>query len=156
MKELISGRRGERGAALVEFALSAALLFALLFGVMAICLALYSNNVVSEAAREGARYAIVRGATSCADATPGCNASVSSIQTYVQGLGFPGINPQNMKVTTTWSAFPPGGSCTPSATCNNPGNQVQVTVQYTFPLKIPFVMSRDLTLSSVSQMVISQ
>jgi hypothetical protein len=39
---------------------------------------------------------------------------------------------------------------------NNPGNPVQVTVTYTFPLGIPFMPSRALTMSSTSQMIISQ
>lgn len=146
----------EDGATMVEFALTVMVTLTILFGVMATCMGLYTFNVVSEAAREGSRYAIVRGSSSCGDATPDCNATAASIQTYVQSLGFPGIDPANMQVFTVWSPTFAGQTCTPSATCNNPGNQVQVTVKYTFPFTVPFIPSQTLTLWNTSQMVISQ
>ena len=149
-------RCGEEGSATVEFAMAAVLLFTVLFGVLAIGLALYSYNVISEAAREGTRYAIVRGSGSCAYLTPGCNVSAAAIQTYIQNLGFPGINSNNISVATAWSPTTAGATCSPSAACNNPGNQVKVTVTYSFPLIIPFVPSQTLEMSSTSQMVISQ
>jgi Flp pilus assembly protein TadG len=146
----------EDGALLVEFALTIILCLTVIFGVMIFCAAFYSYNLVSEAAREATRYAIVRGATSCADATPGCNATTDSIQTYVRSLSFPGIDPSQLTATTVWSPTTAGATCAPSALCNNPGDQVQVTVQYQFPLDIPFVPPRVLTMVGTSQMVISQ
>ena len=56
-----TGMRDERGSSMVEFALGASLLFMVVFGIIAMALALYTYNVVSEAAREATRYAIVRG-----------------------------------------------------------------------------------------------
>lgn len=137
--------RDESGSSLVEFAAASTILFMLVFGVMAICLALYSYNIVSEAAREATRFAIVRG-SACTKTLP-CNATKDQIQTYVQGLGFPGINPTSLTVTSD--------CCWPNGN-KNPGSPVKVTVQYTFPLAIPFVPSRTLTMSSTSQMLISQ
>jgi Flp pilus assembly protein TadG len=146
----------EHGSALVEFALSATILLALVFGVLAMCMALYTYHFISEAAREGTRYAMVRG-SSCAtysNFTSACPASAAQIQTYVQDLNFPGIIPNNMSVATTWPTT--GSSCTPSVTpCNNPGNLVQVTVTYTFPLSLPFVTTRSLTMTSSSRTVIA-
>ena len=124
------------------------------FGLIEICLALYSYHFMAVAAREATRYAIVRG-SSCTGFASACPAAASDIQSYVQGLGFPGINSANVTTTTTWSAYPAGATCMPSASCNNPGNQVTVTVQYQFPLSIPFVPPTTLTLSSTSAMVIS-
>jgi Flp pilus assembly protein TadG len=146
--------RGERGTSTVEFALGAALLFMSVVGIMSMAFALYSYNVVSESAREGARYAIVRG-SSCHFATA-CPATAANIQTYVQGLGFPGINTKNLTAATAWAAYPTGGACTPNAGCDNPGNQVTVTVSYSFPVVIPFVPHRTLSMSSTAAMVISQ
>ena len=80
-------------------------------GIIAMTFALYSYNVVSESAREGARYAIVRG-SSCHFASA-CPASAGDIQTYVQNLGFPGINTNNLTATPAWAAYPAGGTCTP-------------------------------------------
>lgn len=141
-------------------ALVIAILLTMLFGLMEMCLALYTYHYVSEAAREGSRFAIVRG-SSCSAANPTvtpCPAQSADVQNYVQNLNYPGINPQEMTVTTTWSPYPAGDgwTCAPSAACNNPGNQVQVTVNYVYPLAIPFLPATTLNMSSTSQMVISQ
>lgn len=137
--------RGESGSSIVEFALASLILFSLVFGVMAMCLALYSYNVTAEAARAATRFAIVRG-SACTKTVP-CNAKRTDIETYIRGIGFPGINPASLSVPT--------GCCWPNGN-NNPGSPVQVTVQYTFPLAIPFLPRRTLTMSSTSEMLISQ
>ena len=149
--------RSEGGASLVEFALSVSLLVTFIFGVMAMCTALYSYHFIAEAAREGARYAMVRGSgcTAYSGFTSNCPISTAApIQTYVRSLALPGINANNLNVTAAYSAYP-SGTCTPSAACNNPGNQVQVTVSYQLPVKIPFVPAQALTMTSRSQMVIA-
>lgn len=148
--------RSEEGAALVEFALTVTMLLVLLFGTIVVCMAFYTYNVVTEAAKAGSRYAIVRGSESCGDLTPGCNATSPSIQDYVRSLSFPGINPSNLNVTATWSPSNPGEDCTPSPSCNNPGDYVHVNVRYTFDFAIPFIPSQALAMSSRSQMIISQ
>lgn len=147
------GLRGVQGSSLVEFAMVGLILCTVVFGVMAIGLALYSSNVVSEAAREGTRYAIVRG-SSCTDFPSACPAQVSDIENFVEHLPFPGIIPSNLTAVASFSPFTAGATCSPSALCNNPGNVVQVTVQYSFT--IPFVPARIFNMSSTSAMVISQ
>ena len=47
------------GATAVEFAAVATVFIMLLFGILEYCLIIYTQNVVENAAREGARYAIV-------------------------------------------------------------------------------------------------
>jgi len=148
------GRRGEQGAAVMEMALSMIVLLTIFFGLMEICLALYTFHYVSEAAREGTRYAMVHGST-CLVSGVSCTATSGQIQTYVQNLGYPGIRSSHMTVTTTWSAYPSGGTCV-AAGCNGPGDLASVTAQYAFTLSIPFVSSRLLNLTSTSAMVISQ
>jgi Flp pilus assembly protein TadG len=144
--------RNERGSYVLEMAFSLTILLALVFGVFEISEALYTYHILSDAAREGTRYAIVRG-SACSVITP-CPATAANIQSYLQGLGLPGINPNLMTVTTTWPSR--GSACTPSTNpCNNPGNLVQVTVTYRFPLSIPFVTASTVTMSSTSEMVIS-
>jgi Flp pilus assembly protein TadG len=139
----ISRRAAEqRGTSVVEFALCSAILLTLAFGVLALSLAVYSYHFISEAARQGTRYAMVRGST-CQFSNP-CTATSDEIQSYVQGLAFPGINPSQMTVTTKW----PSGK--------DPGDPVEVTVTYAFPLWIPFVPSQTLTMTSSSQMTISE
>jgi Flp pilus assembly protein TadG len=150
----------EQGATIVETALSMGLLLGVLLGIMEACLALYSYHFVSEAAREGTRYAIVRGSTSAADCpsnpVAACPATQANIESYVSSLGYPGIDITAADVSVAWSAYPVGSTCTPSASCNNPGDMVQVTVTYPIHLVLPFASIKALTLSSRSQMVISQ
>ena len=145
---------GEEGATVMEMALSMIVLLTILFGLIEMCLALYTYHYVSDAAREGTRYAIVHGAT-CTVSGVSCTVTASQIQTYVQNLGYPGITTSAMTVTTTYSAYPAGGTCV-AAGCNGPGDLVTVTAQYKFPLNIPFVPSSALTMSSTSSMVIAQ
>jgi len=141
----------EQGSSLVEMALTMIILLMILFGLIEMCLALYTYHFVSDAAREGSRYAIVHG-SSCQVSGVSCTATNTQIQSYVENLGFPGINPANMTVTTTWSASPGGAVCA----CKGPGDLVTVTVSYNFPLAIPFVPANILAMSSTSSMVISQ
>jgi Flp pilus assembly protein TadG len=145
----------EEGSSIVEIALSMIVLSMILFGLLRMCMALYTYHFVSDAAREGTRYAIVHG-SACQVSGVSCTVTTAQIQTYVKNLGFPGINPAAITVTTTYAAYPAGTTCSPSAACNNPGNLATVTVQYVFPLSIPYVKTRTLTMSSTSAMVISQ
>jgi Flp pilus assembly protein TadG len=147
-----SSLRGEQGTSTIEFALGASLLFMTVCGIIAICFALYTYNIASEAARAGARFAIVRG-SACTSFGTACPATSGNIQTYVQNLGFPGSG--HMLATAAWSAYPAGGTCK-HAGCNGPGDQVTVTVTDQFPVVIPFVPHRTLSMSSTAAMVISQ
>jgi len=142
-----------------------------LFGMIEFCLALYTYNFVSDAARVASRYAAVRGSGSCTiSATfPNCDMgptgsthTSADLQTYVRSIGYPGMNANNLTLTATWlspttdaSGNPTWGPCT-SAPCNSDGNAVQVVVDYQFPLNIPFWKNTNLTVSSTSQMVINE
>jgi Flp pilus assembly protein TadG len=163
-QRLLAPMRGplrEEGQALVEFAMSCLVLIPILFGSIEACLGFYTYNFVADAAREATRYAMVRG--SACTGLPDCNASAAQIKNYVQGLGYPGLTASNLNVPVTWlQANTLAGSTTwtvcPATppVCNQPGNQVQVTVTYNFPLGIPFISKTPLNISSTSSMVISQ
>jgi Flp pilus assembly protein TadG len=144
----------EQGSTLVETALSIVILLAFIFGIMETGFALYTYHFIAEAAREGTRYAIVRGST-CTGFASACPAATSDIQSYVKNLGFPGIDMSKMTVSPTWSAYTSGSPCSPGF-CNSPGNLITVTVNYNFPLSIPFVPAQTIALSSTSAMIISQ
>lgn len=149
--------RPEEGATIVEAAISFSFLIGLLIGIFEMALALYCYHYVADAAREATRYAIVRGSSSCNNNPnlTNCDATSAEIQTWVQNLGFPGIDPSRLSATTTWPTT--GANCYPSTSpCNNPGNLVNVVVTYSFPLGIPRWGGGTLSLSSTSQMVISQ
>jgi Flp pilus assembly protein TadG len=139
--------RGEYGSTLVEAALSITLLIGMMIGVMAGGFMLYTYHFLSYAARNGARYATVRGsACDNSNGMPDCpNVTGAQVQTYVRSLRQLGISAGQLTVTTTW----PNGT-------DNPGDPVKVTAQYPFPLVVPFVISRTVNMQSTSQMVISQ
>jgi Flp pilus assembly protein TadG len=147
----------------VEFAISVPVLFTLMFGFMMIAFAVYTLHTVSEAAHDAARWASVRG-SSCSANTPNqtdCNATQAEIQSYIQGLEYPGIDPSNLTVTATWlspSSTTPTTwtACASESGCNGPSDAVQVVVSYHFPLTIPFLPSNSRTLSGTAQMVIQQ
>jgi hypothetical protein len=130
---------------------------AVLFGIFQTCLAVYTYDYVSEMAREGTRYAIVRG-SSCTGMTD-CKITSAQLQTYLQGIQYPGTNPtKHMTVTATWltPSGPPNPTwtiCT-TGTCNLPGNLVRVDVVYAFPIAI--WEQAAISIKSTSQMVISQ
>jgi Flp pilus assembly protein TadG len=135
---MLPGRHeGERGQALVEFALSVIVLFAVLFAIIDFGRALYTYDLVTSAARAGTRYASVRGNT-CPNTYAGCPSTNASIQTYVSGIsGFP---------TSDVQVLGAGGS--PNTTVT-----VTVSVPFTYLFHTYFP---NVTLSSTSQVIILQ
>jgi Flp pilus assembly protein TadG len=150
------------GQAMVEFAFMLLLLMIVLCGILDFTRALYVYNFVSEAAHEATRYAIVRGggtnsACTITGTTP-CPACTSDITTYVTGLAMSGINTSQLSVPAVyWNGVAGTGSggC-PAAPNNNPGNSVQVTVQYNFNFLFGVLKVTTIPMTSTSQMVIQQ
>ena len=169
----------DEGSALLEFAFSLGIFLLITFGIMYICMALFAYEYVDFAAREGARWAIVRG-SDCylSSSMPGCDSSANEsakqiaqsaqdIENYVTGLNYPIVNPSQLHVSVQWYSFsyvndtaqwtacdnanPPDGTV-----CNQPGNEVQVTASYPLNFNIPLFGKFSPTISNSSQMVISQ
>lgn len=155
-------QRKRRGSVTLEFAFGLlVILFPLMFGVIDFSRAAYDYHWVSNAARDGSRWASVRGA-SCVGLSGGCPAASGDVQTYVQSLAVSGMNSGNVTASATWSGKGGDGN-----DCTNGGNQgsnsagcvVAVSVNYSFTFSFPYLSSvtgRTLTLNSVSKMVISQ
>jgi Flp pilus assembly protein TadG len=141
-------RNRERGASLPETAIVMGVVLALLFGIVDFGRAMYTYAFVAQLAREGARWAIVRGAQ-CTQLDH-CNASSSDVQTYVQSLSEGATNANGITVTAIWPTCPPGLSG------KQPGCTVNVNVAYKFAFIAPFVSHLTMPMSSTSQMVISQ
>lgn len=159
-------RSAEDGATLVEFALSASILFAMVFGIIMMSLALYTYDFVADAARIATRYAIVRGGecTGFPECASG-GANESQIQNYVRSIAYPGIDPNQITVNASWYTILQSNTAPTSLTlcatstpgnCNMPGSAVRVQVTYTFPLSIPYWRATTLTMSARSQLVVSQ
>ena len=162
---------GESGSALVEFALSAAMIFAMFFGIIQFGSALYTYQYANEVARELTRYAIVRGSACTAMPNCGFTDSNSTLQTYARATyTYPGLDATQLSVSTTWyspvhnsnGTINTSGSgngwtaCASGSGCNMPGHMVKVSVSYPFLLSIPFWRATTLNVTSSSSMVISQ
>ena len=160
-RSLASMSRNECGSALVEFAASAILLLTLVFGIMDCSRALYIDHFLSSAARDATRYAMVRGgswSSSCTTAISyGCQASSSTISSYVQTLATAGINTANLTTAASWPGTnATGGNCTSSGSANSQGCVVVVAVSYPFSFVLPFLPKSTFVLSSTSKVTIAQ
>jgi Flp pilus assembly protein TadG len=174
MQSLLRLAREELGAELVEFAMTALILFFLLFGIFQWMLGMYVYHFATYAAQQGTRFAMVRGytwskntATNCSTSAPpsftlsyNCTASSSDIQNYVQSLATPGINASNLTINTSssyvWPGLTPDGTSTPCTThANSQGCLVKVTVSYSFNF-LPFQKLTALPISATSEKVILQ
>lgn len=138
--------RREEGSELLEFALVVIVLLLLVFGTMDFSRAMYCYHYVSNASREGTRYAIVRG-SACTGFPDSCPANLTDVETHVKS-STPALDPAAVSVVTTW---------TPN---NKPGSSVKVQVGYRykvmFPFAFPFLPNGTISMSSSSQMIISQ
>jgi Flp pilus assembly protein TadG len=139
----------------VEQALILPVLLAVMFGAIDMARALYTYTYVSHIAREATRWASVRSATSIN------GSSLDQVQTYVSTVSGMGLDKDQITSTTNYiapvNATPlcPGGVANSNAN-NKPGCVVQVTVNYNYTFILPFLPSGALTLSSESQMVITE
>jgi Flp pilus assembly protein TadG len=130
-----SARRS--GAALVEAAFVLPVLLLLLYGLFCGAIMVLTVDQVDAAAREGARWASVRG-TSYQFNTGNPAATAADVDTYVKTQGVT-LDTSLMTNTTTWNA------------ANRPGNYVTVEVKYNWPGLGPFA-AREFTARS-SQLV---
>lgn len=120
MLRIKSKRDTERGATLVEFAIGATVFLAALFSVLEFGRVLWLHNALTDAARRGARYAVVN---SNAD-----SASVKNVVVYGNpaGTGTPLINNlSTANVDVNYSTFGVGEG---TATVNITNYQFQFVV----------------------------
>jgi Flp pilus assembly protein TadG len=155
---------GRRGQALVEFALIAPIFFLLVFGLIEFGRAVYTIQILDNAAREGARYAIVHGASSNCPSGPMpngdanyCDPAGTKIASVVRrtAIGVGGVNSSDLVVTSRWCANV--NTCTSGlGNGTNARNQsVVVRVAYTYRTLLPLVPLPDFTLTGGSTLVIN-
>jgi hypothetical protein len=127
---------GDAGNALVEFALAQVIILTVLFGVIDMGRALYAYNWVANAARQGTRFAMVRGA-GCTKFPSGCPAHASDIEAYVDSTA---IALDVSKVGVTSLCFVTGSAIGTAPPCGAGGPAyIQVTVTYDFKMVSPFI-----------------
>jgi hypothetical protein len=154
----VSRRRG-RGQALVEFAIVAPIFFLLLFSIIEFGRYVYTVQVLNNAAREGARYAIVHGAQSLSPTGPLPGGATSpdptgdAVRAKVRAFA--------VGVPATNITFPNTGCVNgeTSGPCwqpdNGRGSTIEVTVQASFTTLIPLVPLPTITVEGASTLVIN-
>ena len=145
---LLKALRAESGSAMIEFALLAFTFVMLLLGVVEMGRMVLVYTTVANAARAGARYAIVHGNDRTGSGLDGPSSPTSnaSIQTVVKNYASAGT--VNTAVLTINVSYPNGN--------NLAGSPVAVTVSYPYdPLITFFNPLLSDTLSSTSEGVIT-
>ncbi len=117
-------RRGERGAAAVEFAIVAPLLFLLVFAIIDFGFAFHGWDAVQNAAREGARVGAV---------TPNVSTIVSRVRSASSFLDQSKVNVTVQCARNGSSSF---GTCGAGSTWAE-GDLIKVTVTYDYPYMTP-------------------
>jgi len=126
MIRLRGNRNNQRGATLVEFSIAATVFITVIFGTIEFGRALWTHNALTDAARRGARYAVVH---SAAD-----SASVKNVVVYGDPAGSAGGKTPILQNLTTdnvqvdYSGFTLDGGTV----------QVKIT-GYQFQFVVPFV-----------------
>lgn len=141
-------RRGERGQSLVEFALILPIFLLLLVGIFDLGHVVWSNDALTNAAREAARFAIVNGNQA---QTPASRQDVKNAAiNWAANVG------TNVSATVCWSA--PGLPCsgdTDTGTADR-GQLVTVTVTANVRLAAPsFFGFGGFPLSSTTTMLVN-
>lgn len=140
-------RHRGRGQALVEFSLVAPIFFLVLFGIIDIGRYVYYVQILNNAAREGARYAIVHGTNSLAPTgppqDPSGGAVVEVVRTYAVGV----IGRSDASVLAISATWDPAN--------NHRGSKVTVEVTYAFRSLIPLVPLPAIPVKGESTLVVN-
>lgn len=128
--------RDDRGAALVEFAVTSILFFTITLGTLEFGRMIMDYSIVSNAAREGVRYAAVRGTAS------GHPVTEAEVQTYTAGRSVGLLSAGNVAVT--WP------------TNKTQGSIVRVQVTYNFSPIVALLPSQTVQLRSTTEMTIAR
>ena len=149
--ERSADRRRSRGQALVEFALLAPVFFLVLFAIIEAGRFMFYYEVLNNATREGARYAIVNGANSivCPTGPPAsgsvpCDTDGGDVAERVRDAAFGALGP-GVDVTSEWS----------NPSDNSRGATVKVTAEYTYTSLVPIVPLPAITVSAESSLVVN-
>lgn len=164
-RESRSRKGSQAGASLVEYAFILILFMSVIFGISGFSHAVFVYHHVNTAAKEGARYATVKGYKCDKDeAVSSCQASNSAsgtagptdlagVQAYIQGITPASIDFSKMVITAcgvkSQSACPEStpAVCTTdvgaqTAQPNYPGCTVKVTVSYPYNFMFPLIPTR--------------
>jgi Flp pilus assembly protein TadG len=143
--------REDRGSSLIEFALISFMFVILLTGVVEMGRMVLVYTTIANAARAGARYAIVHGGDRSGPGATGVNGAsgpgnVTNVQTVVKNFASAGL--VNISALTITVSYPNGN--------NKAGSPVTVQVAYTYdPFVNYFGTLLNRSLGSTSQGIIT-
>lgn len=138
----------QRGTTIVEAAIVLSLFLLLVLAIADGGRMIYAYGVMSHAAREGVRYAVVRGTDAGADPlrVGDSPTTPAQVETHVQNRAAP-LSP--IRAFTTWELDNVGQSI------KDPGQVVEVRVEYDFNPVTPFFLPLSpIVLTSTSRTVI--
>ena len=135
---------------MVEFALVAPIFFLLLFGIIEGGRFIFFYETLSNATREGARYAIVHGANSSCPSGPMANPPLDCYDA-------PGDNIVDRVAETAFGALGTSLSVTPRWPdgSNSIENSVNVAATYTYNTIVPLIPFPAITIEAESTLVIN-
>lgn len=146
-----ASRRRNRGQALVEFALLAPVFFLVLFAIIEAGRFMFYYEILNNATREGARYAIVNGANSlvcptgpAADGSIPCDEDGSDVDDRVRDAAFGALG-VGVAVDAEWS----------NPADNSRGATVRVWATYTYTSLVPLVPLPPITVEAESSLVVN-
>lgn len=149
--------RSERGSTVVEVAMAASVFFVMIFGIIEFGRLLYTHNALTDAARRGARYAVLH------EEDAPC---VVNVVVYGEGninpntcapTGPPlinGLTPSNVAVTYEGADLD-GDPDSPNPWGTNLGTATVSIENYVFDLSIPFI-GRTLNMPAYSTTLTSE
>lgn len=149
-KNTVGKRASEKGAAQIEFALVATILFVIVFGIVEMERMLLVYTTLANSSRAATRYAIVHGSDRTGTGVTGASSSaaygnVQDVVTYLAGAGT--LNPANLTITVAYT------KCAGCTNSNDPGSTVSVNAVYAYdPF---FALPLRFNLSSTSEGVIT-
>jgi hypothetical protein len=155
--------RQSTGQALVEFALVAPMLFLVLFSIIEFGRFVYYNQVLNDAAREGARYAIVHGSGALCPSGPmpgtgtagnPCDPNGDRVRNVIQTFAVGALSGP-MTITMCWGPTAGCLAAPPTSTNNGRGQSFWVKVDYAYQTLIPLVPLPAVTISAESRLVIN-
>jgi hypothetical protein len=130
-----TARSRSRGQGIVEFALVAPIFLALTFGVIELGWLVYSNHTLTNAAREGARYAMVNGERAAENNGGGVANSTTVHEVVVERAGHLGGNVSSTLVEFSPRSFESVGRSSPPRLGPGDASRIPSAARWDVPMR---------------------
>jgi Flp pilus assembly protein TadG len=152
-------RRRQTGQSLAEFAIAFPVLFLFVAAIIQFGLIFWSQNTLTQVARDTGRWAATQQECSTTAATDAVVATANDLASTASLFGYSGGWTSPTNVNVVWTIVPPPVTTppTPPGECPPKGNQqvafVRITLSYQVPIFFPFLpVSNTLTTSTEFRM----